>query len=706
MTTPERKSISSLLLAIMLVPTQGAFVRAFANSPPSIYTIDHHDACVFDGSSIVGSGNYVSDRALTYDSTPRDRLNSYSVYLKDEDGRRLTDQGIDHTINVEIGYQCENNVCTPISFDWTDPGVTVYSDFANSVESGSISVRGAEAVPEPYAPMGQDWGTSPSVFGNVTGSPNAAEESAAAMELQSAQSEYSSAEGTLSSARGRLQRANSALSQAQSRLNVANGRIQTANQNLTLAVGELDSLNSQLTMSVGQLRGLESDRASATNDRNEAASEANRAADDARQWAQAASNSQQELQRLQGQQASLSAQKAQLTDTLAGLEQEFQKHLANSDGLLKSLRDDTPTLTTQRQNANTAVDTRIANHNDLFANINGQTKIQEGIKSITISVSAIGQLPTVNAIDEFHFNTPIGTPEWQALADATRYVVAARAFVGANSNYAVVHRTAILDIAKSALNVADESYAARDGRIGDSLVNAALGAVDLVYTRVLDNLTISKGASFIMGMLEGATGGIANATPWTGHEDVYNVGKALGSIAGFVGDAALLAGGFATATGGTALGLAGAPVTLGGSVVVSAGAAAAGSAMASAGVTGVVVHNNAFSDALKQLTSPDPPGKFTSGNFRENLKNLTGENPVGGQAHHMFPQKFEREFRALGIEVHDPKYGAWWKTLDHLSNAYEYNKRWEAFLETSPTIEQCLAFAKKLGAEYKLTLQF
>lgn len=98
---------------------------------------------------------------------------------------------------------------------------------------------------------------------------------------------------------------------------------------------------------------------------------------------------------------------------------------------------------------------------------------------------------------------------------------------------------------------------------------------------------------------------------------------------------------------------------------------------------------------------------FTEGNFRENLARLTGQKPAGAHAHHVFPQKFIKEFQEAGINIHDPRFGAWWERTSHLKNTGRYNSKWEAlFQETNPTMEQILQFGRELGGEFGFQVHF
>jgi hypothetical protein len=97
---------------------------------------------------------------------------------------------------------------------------------------------------------------------------------------------------------------------------------------------------------------------------------------------------------------------------------------------------------------------------------------------------------------------------------------------------------------------------------------------------------------------------------------------------------------------------------------------------------------------------------FTEGNFRENLARLTGKMPEGAHAHHVFPKVLAKEFQRVGINIHDPRFGAWWERAGHLKNSAEYLRQWEEFLFTKPTFEQILQFGRKLGGKYGFQVSF
>jgi len=97
---------------------------------------------------------------------------------------------------------------------------------------------------------------------------------------------------------------------------------------------------------------------------------------------------------------------------------------------------------------------------------------------------------------------------------------------------------------------------------------------------------------------------------------------------------------------------------------------------------------------------------FTEGNFRENLARLTGRIPEDAHAHHVFPVGLAEEFQKLGINVHDPRFGAWWNRSGHLKKAYEYSRQWEEFLSRNPSLEQVLQFGRELGRKYGFQVNY
>ena len=99
---------------------------------------------------------------------------------------------------------------------------------------------------------------------------------------------------------------------------------------------------------------------------------------------------------------------------------------------------------------------------------------------------------------------------------------------------------------------------------------------------------------------------------------------------------------------------------------------------------------------------------FTSSNFRENLVRRTGENPVGYEAHHMLPQKFNKQFGEAGIDIHNPQYGIWLERTKHSKGSYEYNKKWAKFFgdNSNPTKKEVEEKMKQIMNEvYEIEIE-
>jgi hypothetical protein len=97
---------------------------------------------------------------------------------------------------------------------------------------------------------------------------------------------------------------------------------------------------------------------------------------------------------------------------------------------------------------------------------------------------------------------------------------------------------------------------------------------------------------------------------------------------------------------------------------------------------------------------------FTESNFRENLARLTGQLPEGAHAHHVLPQKLAYKFQDAGLNVHDPRFGAWWERSSHLKNSAEYLRRWETFFRSTRTFDEILQFGRELGGRYGFQVNY
>lgn len=99
---------------------------------------------------------------------------------------------------------------------------------------------------------------------------------------------------------------------------------------------------------------------------------------------------------------------------------------------------------------------------------------------------------------------------------------------------------------------------------------------------------------------------------------------------------------------------------------------------------------------------------FTSSNFRTNLGRLMGNVPANSKAHHIFPQKYQSFFNRAGVNIHDPKFGAWWEKSGHLKNAAGYNAKWAEFIRLNPnaTQSQILNQGRTIMQQYGIPVFF
>ena len=118
------------------------------------------------------------------------------------------------------------------------------------------------------------------------------------------------------------------------------------------------------------------------------------------------------------------------------------------------------------------------------------------------------------------------------------------------------------------------------------------------------------------------------------------------------------------------------------------------------GATSAAVRGIAASEAGQAAASG-----FARWNFRRNLTREIGE-VAGAEAHHVFPHALRTDFAKLGIDVNNPRFGAWWEKAGHRANAHAYNREWRQFLNTDPTREQALQFGRDLGRRYGFETRF
>ena len=78
----------------------------------------------------------------------------------------------------------------------------------------------------------------------------------------------------------------------------------------------------------------------------------------------------------------------------------------------------------------------------------------------------------------------------------------------------------------------------------------------------------------------------------------------------------------------------------------------------------------------------------------------------GAHAHHVLPRAFESTFERAGLNIHDPRFGAWWEGGEHLKNAAQYNREWNRFLSADRSSGEILEFGRRISAKYGLETRF
>lgn len=123
-----------------------------------------------------------------------------------------------------------------------------------------------------------------------------------------------------------------------------------------------------------------------------------------------------------------------------------------------------------------------------------------------------------------------------------------------------------------------------------------------------------------------------------------------------------------------------------------------------------IVTKAAPSQRLPTATSQVPTDymPYTKDYYRHNLKKFTNQSPSRNiDAHHIFPQKFRKEFAETGINIDDPKYLTWWEKVPHRRASRQYQDFWYDFLYyRNPTKEQILDKGREFTIEKGLDVYY
>jgi RHS repeat-associated protein len=253
-----------------------------------------------------------------------------------------------------------------------------------------------------------------------------------------------------------------------------------------------------------------------------------------------------------------------------------------------------------------------------------------------------------------------------------------------------------------ATSIDAESGAGGGGGVGDALGDPSVGSGPSWGDLGEAMGGAALGLQMSANPLGSAVGALAGGAASAGGDYAAGYGIGIGLIGGgLMQIAAGLAGG-----GGAAFATAGSfglaiPATAP-AMAVSAGAVANGVLAASLGA--LVMFQ---ASAAKGAGGSSAPSSYSSRNFRSNLSKLTGQNPAGADAHHVFPQRFEDLFQKIGINIHDPQYGAWWESAAHARNSAAYNSAWDGFFaQGGRTASDAIQFARDLAGGYGYNVNF
>ena len=110
----------------------------------------------------------------------------------------------------------------------------------------------------------------------------------------------------------------------------------------------------------------------------------------------------------------------------------------------------------------------------------------------------------------------------------------------------------------------------------------------------------------------------------------------------------------------------------------------------------VLVHNACFRDKVQKATNMDG----------------IGSNGEKLDAHHVFPEKFNNDFKALGFDNQKGEYGSFINQHIHRSFSYEYNQDWHVFLHEKNnklidrSQDEILDYGRMMAEKYDFDIWF
>jgi RHS repeat-associated protein len=100
-----------------------------------------------------------------------------------------------------------------------------------------------------------------------------------------------------------------------------------------------------------------------------------------------------------------------------------------------------------------------------------------------------------------------------------------------------------------------------------------------------------------------------------------------------------------------------------------------------------LTYEDRMANLKKMSYSKNADGKWSSINYRNNLKKKTGKLGDGYDAHHVYLKSKDDWFKGAGIDINDPDNLVWRNKQSHSGTgnvSYKHRKEWEQFIKDNP----------------------
>jgi hypothetical protein len=274
-------------------------------------------------------------------------------------------------------------------------------------------------------------------------------------------------------------------------------------------------------------------------------------------------------------------------------------------GTARSLPGSNQALATAAHDAHQTLAEKVARHNVQTERVAERLRSAEGAEPQAEEERQqppSSQPPRATGVPPSPYQTHPHDPGYNSLEKSDRYIASAYEAVTA----AVPPdraQVADLGIATLALHQADGRYSVGDVATGDGIVAGLQSLVDdvLDYAHAKDR--ISRGSTFLAGVINGASGGLLPQRILPGYESTYHVGRLVGAGIGLTADGvAMVAGAAGVAGSGGAAAMTGGILALPAIVVATESAA-----LATSGAIAATTHGATILDAVRNMAMEGGP---------------------------------------------------------------------------------------------------